>query len=156
MPLKQISPFFSYWRVTTALDREVVDAVIAPDYSRDTPELQEALRAWPGTYYWSPAEGPNRVVLIRALTPSPRERWGIHLALFLATFATVWGAGAILMVPTLRFGLADSPNLAVLWQAIKDWIGASTPGLGFATELTRVSLRCAETGRPSHRYSSSE
>ncbi len=135
MPLKQISPFFSYWRVTTALDREVVDAVIAPEYSRDQPELREALRAWPGTYYWSPAEGPNRVVLIRALAPSPPERWGIHVALFLATFATVWGAGAILMSPTLTFGLADSSDLAGLWQAVKDWIGASAPGLGFAAAL---------------------
>ncbi len=140
MPLKQISPFFSFWRITTALDREVVDAVIAPDYSRDTPELREALRAWPGTYYWSPAEGPNRVVLIRALTPSPRERWVIHVALFLATFATVWGAGTILTVPTLTFGLADSPNLAVLLQAAKEWIGASMPGLGFAAALMGILL----------------
>jgi len=140
VPLKQISPFFSYWRVTTALDREVVDAVLAPDYSRDTPEVREALRAWPGTYYWSSAEGPNRVVLIRALTPAPRERWGIHVALFIATFATMWGAGAILKVPTLTFRLADILNLAVLSQAITDWIGASTPGLDFATALMGILL----------------
>ena len=140
MPLKQLTPFFSFWRVVTALDREVVDAVVAPEYSKNTPKLQEALRAWPGTYYWSRPEGPNRVVLIRALTPPPAERWGIHVGLFLATFATVWGAGAILMVPSLTFGLADSPNLAALWQATKDWISASTPGLGFATALMGILL----------------
>ena len=140
MSLKRISTFFSYWRVTTALDREVVDAVIAPDYSRDTPELREALRAWPGTYYWSRPEGPNRVVLIRALTPPRAERWGIHLALFLATFATMWAAGAMLMVPSLTFGVTDSPNLAVLWEATRDWIRASTPGLGFAAALMGILL----------------
>jgi len=140
VPLRQISRFLSYWRVCTALDREVVDAVVAPAYNSRTPELLEALKAWPGTYYWSHREGSNRLVLIRALAPSPPDRWALHLALFLATFATVWIAGAVLMDSTLRFSFPAGPDLAMWWGAVKQWIGASMPGLGFATALMSILL----------------
>ena len=140
MPLRQISRFLSYWRVCTALDREVVDAVVAPAYSSRTPELLEALRAWPGTYYWSPREGSNRLVLIRALAPPPADRWALHLGLFLATFATVWIAGAVLMDSTHRFNFPLGLDLAVWWGSVKQWIGASMPGLGFASALMSILL----------------
>ena len=140
MPLKQISPFLSYWRVCTALDREVVDAVVDPAYSAHTPELLEALEVWPGTYYWSRREGSNRLVLIRALTPPPADKWALHLALFLATFTTVWIAGAVLMDSTHRFGFPVGPDLAMWWGSVKQWIGASMPGLGFATALMSILL----------------
>ncbi len=138
--MRQISRFLSYWRVCTALDREVVDAVVAPAYSSRTPELLEALEAWPGTYYWSPREGSNRLVLIRALAPPPADRWALHLGLFLATFATVWIAGAVLMDSTQRFGFPVGLDLAAWWGSIKQWIGASMPGLGFATALMSILL----------------
>ncbi|MCH8938755.1 MAG: site-2 protease family protein [Gemmatimonadetes bacterium] len=140
MPLRQISRFLSYWRVCTALDREVVDAVLAPAYSSSTPELLEALKAWPGTYYWSRREGSDRLVLIRALAPAPADRWALHLLLFLATFATVWIAGTFLTDSPLRFGFPVGPDLAVWWGSVKEWIGASMPGLGFATALMSILL----------------
>lgn len=140
MPLRQISLFLSYWRVCTALDREVVDAVVAPAYSSRTPELLEALKAWPGTYYWSRREGSNRLVLIRALAPPTADRWALHLGLFLVTFTTVWIAGAVLMDSTQRFGFPVGPDLAVWWGSVKQWIGASMPGLGFATALMSILL----------------
>ena len=94
MPLKQISPFFSYWRVSTALDREVVDAVIAAGHEGPSQGLRDALGSWPGTYYWSRREGPKRVILIRALRPRTADRWWLHLLLFVLTFGTVWLAAA--------------------------------------------------------------
>jgi fumarate reductase subunit D len=138
--LSQLSPFFSYWRVSTALDREVVDAVVAPEYSSRTPELQDSLKAWPGTHYWSRAEGPNRLVLIRSLAPAQADRWGLHVGLFVATFFTVWVAGAVLMVPTLQFSFPMSPEFMVLWESVLEWIHASTPGLGFAVALMGILL----------------
>ena len=140
MSLSQLSPFFSYWRVSAALDREVVDAVVAPEYSSRTPELLDSLKAWPGTFYWSRAEGPNRLVLIRSLAPAQADRWGLHIGLFVATFFTVWVAGAVLMVPTLDFSFPMSPEFMVLWESVLEWIRASTPGLGFAVALMGILL----------------
>jgi len=140
VPLRQISRFLSYWRVCTTPDREVVDAVVAPAYSSRTPELLEALKTWPGTYYWSRREGSNRLVLIRALALPPADRWALHLLLFLTTFATVWIAGTFLMDPPLRFSFRVGPDLAVWWASVKQWIGASMPGLGFATALMSILL----------------
>ena len=140
MSLKQLIPFFRYWRTSTALDQEVVDAVVSDDHHAPSPEFQRALDDWPGTYYWSPREGPNRLVLIRALSAPPRERWWLHAFLFLLTFATVWMAGAWLMVPSLRFSFPSSPDLSVLWESVRDWIAASTPGLDFAVALMGILL----------------
>jgi hypothetical protein len=138
--LNQITPFLSYWRTSTALDREVVDAVLAPEHDPRSPEVLEALESWPGTFYWSPREGPNRVVLIRALSDGPKERWGLHIFLFLLTFATVWAAGAVLMGPSARFSLPASLDIAILWESLRTWIGASMPGFGFAAALMGILL----------------
>ena len=140
MPLKQISPFFSYWRVSTALDREVVDAVIAAEHSGPSQELRDALSSWPGTYYWSKREGPNRIVLIRSLRPRPAERWWLHLFLFVLTFGTVWLAAAQLMGPSPRFSLPAAPDFLALWGSVMDWMTASTGGLGFAVALMGILL----------------
>ncbi|MCZ6915977.1 MAG: site-2 protease family protein [Gemmatimonadetes bacterium] len=140
MSLSPITPFLSYWRTSTALDREVVDAVVAPQYDPRSPELLEALAAWPGTFYWSHREGANRVVLIRALAPGPKERWGLHVFLFLLTFATVWAAGAVLMGPSARFSLPATLDVVVVWEALRAWMGASMPGFGFAASLMGILL----------------
>ena len=79
-------------------------------------------------------------MLIRALAPPPADRWALHLGLFLATFATVWIAGAVLMDSTQRFGFPVGLDLAAWWGSIKQWIGASMPGLGFATALMAILL----------------
>jgi membrane-associated protease RseP (regulator of RpoE activity) len=138
--LTQISPFLSYWRVCTAHDREVVDAVVAPAFGPHSPELLEALKAWPGTYYWSRPEGPNRLVLIRALAPAGSQRWLLHLVLFLATFLTVWAAGAVLMTPSLRFGLLQNPDVEMWWESTRQWVAAAMPGLDFAVALMAILL----------------
>jgi membrane-associated protease RseP (regulator of RpoE activity) len=138
--LSQITPFLEFWRTSTALDREVVDAVIAPEHDPRSPEVLEALESWPGTYYWSEREGANRVVLIRALAEGPKERWGLHIFLFLLTFATVWAAGAVLMGPSARFSLPGSFDLAVVWDSLRTWAGASMPGFGFAAALMGILL----------------
>lgn len=140
MPLKQISPYFSYWRTSTALDREVVDAVVAPEHVGPSRELSEALDAWPGTYYWSRREGPHRIVLIRSLRPPPKERWWLHVFLFLLTFATVWMAAAQLMGQSPNFRVPAGANFATLWGLIVGWVADSAEGLGFAVALMGILL----------------
>ena len=71
MPFRQISRHVGYWRVCTVLAREVVDAVLAPAYRSSTPELLEALKAWPATYYSSLRPAPDLLLLLLALSPPP-------------------------------------------------------------------------------------
>jgi Peptidase family M50 len=123
-----------------ALDREVVDAVVAPEHVGPSPSLQTALDEWPGTYYWSDREGPNRLVLVRALGAAPRERWWLHALLFVLTFVTVWMAGAALF--GLRLHLPDLRDLvrADTWLAASNWIAGSGPAMGFAAALMAILL----------------
>jgi len=140
VPLRSISPYLAFWRTTVALDREVVDAVVAPEHVGPSPSLQAALDEWPGTYYWSDREGPNRLVLVRAMGSAPRERWWLHAVLFGVTFVTVWIAGAAL------FGMRlVPPHLRDLmtretWLAGLNWITATGPALGFAVALMAILL----------------
>ncbi len=140
MPLKAISPYFRYWRTIVALDREVVDAVVSPAHQGPSPELQSALNEWPGTYYWSKREGPNRLVLIRPLAPSPKERWWLHVALFVITFGTVWMAGSVLMSPPATLPIPSSLDLQRAWGDLQEWVSLAGPGLGFAAALMGILL----------------
>ncbi|MGH2610748.1 MAG: site-2 protease family protein, partial [Tepidiformaceae bacterium] len=99
-----LTRFLLAWRTIRLRDREVVDAIVdpahggAPPAPRPTPspELAQALSTWPGHWYWSDEPGGRHLVLTRRLAPSPRERWLIHGALFLATLATTTWAGAVI------------------------------------------------------------
>lgn len=144
MPLSKLSRYFTHWRTQVAHDREVTDAVVTPEHVGPSPELRTALEQWPGVHYWSEREGPNRLVLIRALAATRAERWWLHLLLFVITFLTVWIAGAVLVTPPaiLSVSILDLP---AAWLQIRNWAAASTPGLGFAQALMAILL-CHELG----------
>ena len=135
MPLSPIIPFLKFWRTSIALDREVVDAVVRDGCNRD--QLNDALELWPGTHYWSTAEGPDRLVLIRALAPAPREWWWLHIALFVSTFITVWMGGVLFVGSN---GPAMAAADATMWVRMLDWLAGSGPGLGFAVSLVGLLL----------------
>ena len=88
------SDFLSVWRTVVARDREIIDGTVRPEHRGPSPELGAALKEWPGTHYWVPADGEGRIVLIRSLAVQ-KERWWLHLSLFLFSFATVWMGGAL-------------------------------------------------------------
>lgn len=73
--------------------REVTDAMLAPA-GPDSPALLEALRAWPGKWYWQD-KAAGRLVLIRPLE-EVRPRWVWHALLLALTVLCALGAGAIL------------------------------------------------------------
>ena len=93
--VKELVPYFSWWRTTVVRDREIVDAVVATEHRAST-EFREALDRWKGRWYWVDEDGDGRIMLIRILKPAKRERWVLHFALFAVTFITVFYGGALL------------------------------------------------------------
>lgn len=86
---------FSAWRVIRAGDREVVEGLVAPGHRGPSPDLTQALAAWPHTAYWARPDR-SEIVLIRRLGVARRERWLLHAALLLTTVICALGAGATL------------------------------------------------------------
>ena len=144
--MTSLSKYLVAWRTTVLRDREVVDAQVQPAHQGPSPELLEALKQWPGLYYWAEGDAPGRLVLIRPLGPAPRERWWLHILLFLTTFITVLVAGAAmsgarlapfpdLFPPDLRHGLGQ----------LVAWARSLGPGVAFASALMAILL-CHEAG----------
>ncbi len=140
MPLKNLHRFFAFWRTTKVLDREFVDAVVAPEHVGPSAELRNELKKWPGLHYWSSRDGDDRLVLIRTLKPARRERWALHIGLFLVTFATVWVAGSALIGPAVSFPTIFGVPPVELWVSVKSWLREASPALGFAVALMAVLL----------------
>lgn len=97
------------------------------------------LEAWPGYHYWVPRDGPGRLVLIRALGRPTRERWWLHLGLFVATFVTVAAGGALLGVDPPAS--ASIGGAAGQWHTTTvRWLAGLRPGLDFAMALMAILL----------------
>src|ERR1051326_8520757 len=107
-----------------------------------SPALAVLLRQWPGGYYWSDETDGRHLVLSRPLARR-RERWGLHLALFLATLYTIMFAGAVVAngIPytgLLVFFTSGYPGYPGFLQA---WAS----GVPFAAPLLAILL-CHELG----------
>jgi membrane-associated protease RseP (regulator of RpoE activity) len=92
----ELTRTFEAWRVIHLGTREVIDAVVAPEHRGPSPELTEGLAAWPGAHYWADA-AHGQIVLVRSVGDQRRERWLLHIALFLLTVICALGAGAALI-----------------------------------------------------------
>ena len=130
------------WRTVSLPDREVVDALVHPMHAGPSPALAQVLQQWPGGYYWSNEPDGRHLVLTRPLARR-RERWGLHLALFLATLYTITFAGAVVAngIPytgVLVFFTSGYPGYPGFLQA---WAS----GLPFAAPLLAILL-CHELG----------
>lgn len=145
MTLKLLTPFFQYWRSTQTRDREIVDAMVAPAHRGPSPELSAALAEWPGIHYWVAGDGEGRLMLVRLLGKPQRERWWLHAALFLATFLTVWMAGAMLAGVAPAGPAIRLRELAGAGRALVEWMVRLRPGLEFAMGLMAMLL-AHETG----------
>jgi membrane-associated protease RseP (regulator of RpoE activity) len=122
-----------------------VEAVVRPEHRGPSDALSRALHEWPGLHYWASGADTGRLVLVRALTAAPRERWWLHVLLFVVTFLTVQLAG------TLLLGTPQStlPPLGGDWSDRLDgawvWFRNSLSGMPFALSLMAVLL-AHETG----------
>jgi len=146
--LSSLTPFLLWWRTTLARDREIVDAVVDPAHVGPSAEFQAALDDWPGTYYWAESDGPGRLVLTRALTPQPGERWWLHAVLFAVTFLTVWMGGALLSGSSLPWAFPFSREFTLvpqlMWELVAELFTVRA-GLDFAVALMAILL-CHEMG----------
>lgn len=75
--------------------REVIDALVLPPHQGGSPELAEALRRWPGRWYWGDRRR-SRLVLLRAHPGGRRPRWLLHALLLALAVVCTLGAGAAL------------------------------------------------------------
>lgn len=130
-------PFLVAWRTTPLHDREVIDALVDPAHSGPpaSPPLVQALREWPGTYYWSDESDGRHLVLTRP-TVRTREAWIVHALLFLACLLLVTVTGAVIadMLP------ADPSD----WSRER-LLQALPSGLAFSLPLIAILL-CHELG----------
>src|SRR6266700_3746075 len=137
-----LSEFLLAWRTTALPDREVIDALVHPAHAGPSPELARRLARWGGTYYWSDEPEGRHLVLTR---PGPRrpERWGWHIALFLATLFTPTFAGAVLARTIEYENLFDlfTGSYVVPQHFARAWAA----GLTFSLPLLAI-LVCHELG----------
>src|SRR6267142_4433966 len=130
-----LSAFLVAWRTTSLPDREVVDALVHPAHAGPSPALAAVLAHWPGSYYWSDEPDGRHLILTRPLARR-RERWGLHVGLFLATLLTTTFAGAVvagavpLAAPLSLFtgSYPLPPHLVSAWAA----------GLSFSPPLLAI------------------
>ena len=141
--LNGITPYLRWWRTIVTRDREVVEAVVDPAHAGPSADLRAALAGWPGLHYWSNDIDGRRLVLIRRVGEVQRERWWLHVLLFVLTFLTVWMGGAYLANGTLPL---DFP-LLLDWERVKHLVGtwsegfsALPPGFDFAMALMAILL----------------
>ena len=146
-----LSAFLLAWRTTSLPDREVIDALVHPAHADPSPALEAALTQWPGSSYWSDEPDGRHLVLTRPLTRR-KERWGVHVALFLATLVTTTFAGAVLA------GAIAYDNPLDLFTGTyplpRHLVHAWTAGLVFSLPLLAI-LSCHELGHylTARRYS---
>jgi membrane-associated protease RseP (regulator of RpoE activity) len=123
--LAAVTDYLVYWRRLALPGREIIEGSVAPAHTGPSPELQAALDAWGGRYYWEAMGGRRWLVLVRELAPR-RERWWRHAVLLVLTLLTASLGGAALAgfgsgfwipvtVEMVRVGLPFSiPLLAIL------------------------------------------
>ncbi len=133
--------FLLAWRTIPLRDREVVDALVDPAHAAPSAELAEALRAWPGTYYWSEESDGRHLVLSRPTGSRPREAWPLHVLLFAATLFSTTTGGAIIA------GMLPADGRVILNPGAWDlaFFHAWTAGLSFSLPLLAILL-CHELG----------
>jgi membrane-associated protease RseP (regulator of RpoE activity) len=130
------------WRTTPLYDREVIDALVDPAHAGPSPALAEALRRWPGTYYWSADPDGRHLVLTRPIQKS-REAWVLHTVLFAITLLLTTLSGAVIagaISPHNLLGLIFDP---LSWNAafFQGW----AQGFSFSLPLLAILL-CHELG----------
>ena len=102
---------FTQWRSLRFGDREITEGIVVGGNATPSPELEQFLEEWDGTYYVEPMSSGRRYVLLRETKPRA-ERWWLHIALLIITAVTTSLAGAIML--GLTDGWTMRPSLAVI------------------------------------------
>jgi len=133
----ELGPYVLAWRALPLRDREVIEALVHPAHASPSPELAHALQRWDGHAYWSDEPGGRWLILSRR-RGAVRERWWLHIALFLLTLLTTTVAGSVLrgyLVLDDAWGL-----LRGRVTVIGDPVAALATGLVFSLPLVAILL----------------
>lgn len=74
--------------------REIIEGLVAPEHAGPSPLLSSYLTRWDGYHYWQRAQDGDWLVLVHEREPA-RERWWLHVALFIAAIFTTSVGGAM-------------------------------------------------------------
>jgi membrane-associated protease RseP (regulator of RpoE activity) len=85
---------FSSYRVVLAHHEQIVQGVLHPGVDPALPPFRALLEEWGDSHFIRETPDGTEVTLVRRVAPPRRERWGVHLALFLATLLTTTVSGA--------------------------------------------------------------
>ena len=123
----RITDLYRAWRAASLGDREIVEGIVASDHAPAAAE--RSLAEWDasgGTHYWDAYGGATWLVLAREQRAA-RERWWLHLLLFVITLATTTLGGIAiagyavdlhhLTLRSVRAGMAFSLPLASILLA---------------------------------------
>lgn len=117
----------------------VIKGRLLPGLSEDSPEVREARDRWPARALFDEVDGRTEVVLVYE-TSRPRERYGLHLLLLLATVVTTLGSGALMAgVDPYRTRFFEIGRSALPWPSGIDF-GALAVGAEFAVPFMFVLL----------------
>jgi len=88
-----VTAYFTRWRELPLGDREIIEGEVDPVHAAPSPVLARAIERWPGAHYWE--NGPNgRTLVLVSEDRAPRERWWVHVLLFVLTLFSMTVAGA--------------------------------------------------------------
>lgn len=128
---------FASYEVAHLRDDEVVRGTLNPGLSAEHPRVLALLRQWPGTHFVQTSPGGTEVTLIRRVVPRPRERWWVHLLLFVLAAITTTLAGAHFLG---RDALAYAAGPFGLPIPVSIRLPEFWPGLYFSVPLLVVLL----------------
>jgi hypothetical protein len=129
---------FAAWRVVELHDLEVVQGRLHEGLPLSDPGVAEWLRDWPGRSYARESPVGVELTLARRIRPRTRERWWLHLLLFLLTLAATTVAGAFLRPgDPLGAALAGAGVLAIPVPTVVH-PAAFAPGLWFSLPLLLI------------------
>ncbi len=115
----------------------VLEGTLRPELDASSPEVVDALAAWPAPAYLQARDGATQVVLVYPGHAEPKSQAWLHVVLFAATLVTTLAAGALMAgydpfaTEVLRIGQVDIPYpSAVDWRTLGLGAPFALPFLG--------------------------
>lgn len=90
-------PLLAEYRLVALAYDNVLQGTLRPHLDAGSPEVREALTAWPASAYLQARDGVTHVVLVYPTRAEPKRRLLTHVALFMLTLLTTFAAGALMV-----------------------------------------------------------
>ena len=131
---------FASYQVVVTHHEEIVQGILHPGLDPESPPVLAILQECCDSHFVHRTAAGTEVTLVRRIAPPRRERWGVHLLLFLLTLFTTTVSGAVF---TGRTPLGFSPFAVGPWSVdlpVRVFLTELIPGLLFSIPLLVVLL----------------